>query len=121
MVENVVAKHHKHPERCERLHRQEDQTSQQHHAPSNHPDNTSKKVVAEIKIKRPGDAQNGEFQKNQPQPTSEKVPSQRPAAAKFAAMQESGCACQKNKSGRYEMRNPAREENAGGWAASGKP
>ena len=108
-------------DRADRRQRQVDRGRQQHHAPADHPDHAGQHVVGEVDVERPRDADDGELEEHEPQAAHDQESRQRGAVHEPSPVQKRGGAGEEDEGRRDEVRDPAREEDAGGRPAGRQP
>ena len=89
------------------------------HAPAEHPDHTSKKIVLKIEIEGPGNAQKCQFEKDEPETADGQKLRERPAIGISSAVEIRRCSGKKHECRGHEIRDPAGEEDAKGGPSSG--
>jgi hypothetical protein len=82
-----------------------------------HPDDAGQQVVREVDVERPRDADDRQLEDHQHEAARDERACERAGVAKTAAVQKRARAGEKRERRRAEMRDPPREEDAGGWSA----
>jgi len=89
------------------------QRRQQHHADAEHPDDAGQQVVREVKVERPGDADDGQLEDHQDEPACHEIACECAGMRQLAAIEKRAGTGQEREGWRAEMRDPPREEDAG--------